>query len=99
MSAGLKQARVIVLPPLIARIFDAPSSSSSFETAHGNHPSAIRATRLREGSVIPPTQIGGPPRRAGFGSNNISRKLVYRPQNEDGPLRAPQAPQDADPFI
>src|SRR6266540_7298812 len=78
MSAGLKQASVIFLPPLIARIFSAPSPSSSAETAQGSQPSAIRATRRREGSVIPPTQIGGPPRRAGFGSNSISRKLVYQ---------------------
>src|SRR5205807_7005439 len=49
ISAGLKQASVIFLPPLIARILSAPSPSSSFETAQGNHPSAIRATRLREG--------------------------------------------------
>src|SRR5438445_233560 len=49
ISAGLKQASVIFLPPLIARILSAPSPSSSFETAQGNHPSAIRATRLTEG--------------------------------------------------
>src|SRR5438445_133992 len=62
MSAGLKQASVIFLPPLIARIFSAPSPSSSAETAQGSQPSAIWATRRREGSVIPPIQIGDPHR-------------------------------------
>src|SRR5262245_33899189 len=92
MSTGLKQTRVILLPPLIEWVFSAPASSSSFETAQGNQPSGhLRdAPTEKDGTSHLPRSVAHPGSRLRFQHRLLPVPYAEMKANRNLPLEKPR---------